>query len=212
MSSFRGGMWTVSVKGDADEASGIRTANNVAAIRYVTSGFFQTLGIPLKRGRDIAVGDARDEVVARLHRRGPADESPEAAEARRRLLPFRDLFAVLFFVAIGTLINPDAFVAGLPWLALIVGLVVVAKVAVAYGLARFAGLRGDPRQVGIGLGQVGEFSFVLGSTAAASGAIGPEVYAAILGAVVITIIGSTVLVRLVGHSPPADGTPAAAAT
>jgi putative ABC transport system permease protein len=60
MSSFRGGMWPVSVKGDADEASGIRTANNVAAIRYVTSGFFQTLGIPLKRGRDIAVGDARD--------------------------------------------------------------------------------------------------------------------------------------------------------
>ena len=142
-------------------------------------------------------------------------ESPDAAEARRRLLPFRDLFAVLFFVAIGTLINPDAFVRGLPWLALIVGLVVAAKVAVAYGLARVAGLRGDPRQVGIGLGQVGEFSFVLGSTAAASGAIGPEVYAAILGAVVITIIGSTVLVRLVGNGLPpssADAPPVAAAT
>src|SRR6202007_1602452 len=39
-------------------------------------------------------------------------ESPDAAEARRRLLPFRDLFAVLFFVAIGTLINPEAFVRG----------------------------------------------------------------------------------------------------
>jgi putative ABC transport system permease protein len=60
MSSFRGGMWPVSVKGDADEASGVRSANNVAAIRYVTPGFFQTLGIPLKRGRDIADGDARD--------------------------------------------------------------------------------------------------------------------------------------------------------
>src|SRR6266511_5748554 len=45
MSSFRGGIWTVSVKGDADEVSGIRTANNVAAIRYVTAGVFQTLGI-----------------------------------------------------------------------------------------------------------------------------------------------------------------------
>jgi putative ABC transport system permease protein len=60
MSSFRGGMWPVSVKGDADEASGVRSANNVAAIRYVTPGFFQTLGIPLKRGRDIVDGDARD--------------------------------------------------------------------------------------------------------------------------------------------------------
>jgi CPA2 family monovalent cation:H+ antiporter-2 len=125
-------------------------------------------------------------------------ESPESAEARRRLLPFRDVFAVLFFVAIGTLIDPDAFGRGLGWLALIVGLVVVAKVAVAYVLARTSRMRGEPAQVGIGLGQVGEFSFVLGSTAAAAGAIGPEVYAAILGAVVVTIIGSTVLVRLVG--------------
>ena len=125
-------------------------------------------------------------------------ESPESAEARRRLLPFRDVFAVLFFVAIGTLIDPEAFGRGLGWLALIVGLVVGAKVLVAYLLARAARLRGEPAQIGIGLGQMGEFSFVLGSAAAATGAIGPEVYAAILGAVVVTIIGSTVLVRLVG--------------
>ncbi len=128
-------------------------------------------------------------------------ESPDAAEARRRLLPFRDLFAVLFFVAIGTLIDPEAFVRGLPWLALIIGLVVVAKVVVAGLLARAARLRGNPWQVGIGLGQIGEFSFVLGSTAAAAGAIGDEVYAAILGAVVVTIIGSSVVVRLIGERP-----------
>jgi len=58
--TFRGGMWPVSVKGDADEASGIRSANNVAAIRYVTPGFFQTLGIPLAAGRDVSDGDTRD--------------------------------------------------------------------------------------------------------------------------------------------------------
>jgi ABC-type antimicrobial peptide transport system permease subunit len=53
-------MWPVSVKGDADEASGVRTANNVAAIRYVTPGLFQTFGIPLKAGRDVGDGDTRD--------------------------------------------------------------------------------------------------------------------------------------------------------
>jgi CPA2 family monovalent cation:H+ antiporter-2 len=125
-------------------------------------------------------------------------ESHDAAEARRRLLPFRDLFAVLFFVAIGTLIDPDAFLRGLPWLALIVGLVVAAKVLPAFVLARVIGLRAQPAQLAIGLGQVGEFSFVLGSAAAAAGAIGPEVYAAILGAVVVTIIGSSTIVRLGG--------------
>jgi monovalent cation:H+ antiporter-2, CPA2 family len=137
-------------------------------------------------------------------------ESPDAAEARRRLLPFRDLFAVLFFVAIGTLIDPEAFVQGLPWLALIVGLVVLAKVLVASALARLTGLRGNHLQVGIGLGQVGEFSFVLGSTAAAAGAIGPEVYAAILGAVVVTIVGSSVVVRFVGDTPHEVAEPDAA--
>jgi CPA2 family monovalent cation:H+ antiporter-2 len=126
-------------------------------------------------------------------------ESHEAAEARRRLLPFRDLFAVLFFVAIGTLIDPEEFVRGLPWLALIVGLVAVAKVLPAFVLARLIGLKAQPAQLAIGLGQVGEFSFVLGSAAAAAGAIGPEIYAAILGAVVVTIIGSTTIVRLGGQ-------------
>jgi CPA2 family monovalent cation:H+ antiporter-2 len=131
-------------------------------------------------------------------------ESPESAEARRRLLPFRDVFAVLFFVAIGTLIDPEELGKGLGWLALILGLVVGAKVVVAYLLARAARLRGEPAQIAIGLGQVGEFSFVLGSTAAAAGAIGLEVYEAILGAVVVTIIGSSVLVRLVGSGRQRD--------
>jgi hypothetical protein len=42
-------------------------------------------------------------------------------------------------------------------------------------------LQAQPTQRAVGLGQVGEFSFVLGSAAAVAGAIGPEVYAAILG-------------------------------
>src|SRR5215210_6602683 len=42
-------------------------------------------------------------------------EGPDAAEARRRLLPFRDLLAVLFFVAIGTLIDPAALARAPGW-------------------------------------------------------------------------------------------------
>ena len=90
-------------------------------------------------------------------------ESHDAAEARRRLLPFRDVFAVFFFVAIGTLIDPRALAAGLPWLVLAVALVVVAKSAVAWLLVRTTGLSDSPLQVAVGLGQIGEFSFVLAS-------------------------------------------------
>ncbi len=125
-------------------------------------------------------------------------ESAEAAEARRRLLPFRDLFAVLFFVAIGTLIQPDALGRGLGWLALFLVLIVVAKVAVVYGLARATRLPARPLQLAIGLGQVGEFSFVLGSAAVAAGAITNEAYVGLVAAVALSIAVSTVVVRLVG--------------
>ena len=40
-------------------------------------------------------------------------EGPTTSEARRRLLPFRDLFAVLFFVAVGSLIDPAALMTAL---------------------------------------------------------------------------------------------------
>ena len=125
-------------------------------------------------------------------------ESPDAAEARRRLLPFRDVFAVLFFVAIGTLIEPGALREGLGWLAMFLVLIVVAKVAVAYVLARLARLPARPVQLAVGLGQIGEFSFVLGSAAAAAGAISHERYVALVAAVAISIGVSTVIVRSVG--------------
>jgi CPA2 family monovalent cation:H+ antiporter-2 len=136
-------------------------------------------------------------------------EGPDAAEARRRLLPFRDLLAVLFFVAIGTLIDPAALGRGLGWVAFIVALIVGAKVVVAYLLARAARLRANPLQLAVGLGQVGEFSFVLASVGVASGVVPAEVYAAVLASVAITIVASTVLVRLVGDREPPGLEPAA---
>jgi CPA2 family monovalent cation:H+ antiporter-2 len=127
-------------------------------------------------------------------------ESPDAAEARRRLLPFRDVFAVLFFVTIGMIIDPSALAAGLPWLALLLGLLVIAKTVVAYVLARLAGLHARPAQLATGLSQIGEFSFVLASILLVGGAIRADLHAAILATVVVSIAASTVLVRVF---PPA---------
>ena len=125
-------------------------------------------------------------------------EGPESADVRRRLLPFRDLFAVLFFVLLGSLIDPAALGRGIGWLAILLLLLAVAKSGVAAGLARASGMRADWRQIGVGLGQVGEFSFVLASAAAGLGLIGEDLYAAVLGSVVLSIGASTVLVRRIG--------------
>ena len=128
-------------------------------------------------------------------------ESPAAAEARRRILPFRDLFAVLFFVSLGSLVDPSAMLAALPWLAFLLGAVALAKVVPILLLARLARIRDvRPWQMAIGLGQIGEFSFVLASIVLGRALIPASLYSAVLVAVVLTIAISTTLVKL-GHAP-----------
>jgi monovalent cation:H+ antiporter-2, CPA2 family len=130
-------------------------------------------------------------------------ESPAAAEARRRILPFRDLFAVLFFVSLGSLIDPSAMPGALPWLAFLLGAVVIAKVIPVLLLSRLARIPDlRPWQMAIGLGQVGEFSFVLASIVLGRALIPSALYSAVVAAVVVTIVISTTLVRL-GHRPVA---------
>ena len=124
-------------------------------------------------------------------------ESPVAAEARRRVLPFRDLFAVLFFVLLGSLIDPNQLLSALPWMAAVLAAVVLLKAGLVWVLARLARLPAVRSwQMAIGLGQVGEFSFVLVTLLAARNLIDTPLYTAVLAAVVVSIVLSTTLVRL----------------
>jgi CPA2 family monovalent cation:H+ antiporter-2 len=123
-------------------------------------------------------------------------EGPDTAVARQRLLPFRDLFAVLFFVAIGTLIDPAAVPAALGWIVLLLLLVAIVKAGSAYGVIRLLRLPDlSAWQVSTGLAQIGEFSFVLAGIAVGESLIPSETYIGILAAVVVTIAASTILVR-----------------
>lgn len=131
-------------------------------------------------------------------------ETPETAEARRRLLPFRDLFAVLFFVAIGSLIDPARLPAALPGTALLVALVLVAKIGVAYGLARAARVQANALQLAVGLGQLGEFGYVLAGAGRVAGLLTDDQFTAVLGAIVLTIAGSAVGVRVIGRRRAAE--------
>jgi CPA2 family monovalent cation:H+ antiporter-2 len=118
------------------------------------------------------------------------------AVARERLLPFRDVFAVLFFVAVGSLIDPTAIPASIGWLSLVLALVLLLKGGTIYAIARRLRLPDvTPWHVGAGLGQIGEFSFVLASVGATRGWITPHVYTGILGAVVASIAAITIAVR-----------------
>jgi len=120
---------------------------------------------------------------------------PKAQEARREVLPFRDLFAVLFFVAIGTLVDPAAIAANWLWFGLALALVVLKSVSVVV-LAAIARLGVRRGQLGVGLGQIGEFSFVVLGLGVAAGAISTGVFSAVLAAAVVSIALSAIAVRL----------------
>jgi putative ABC transport system permease protein len=54
--SMRGGIWPVALFGEPV----IRAQSNSASLRSVTPAYFETMGIPLIAGRDVAVTDTRD--------------------------------------------------------------------------------------------------------------------------------------------------------
>jgi CPA2 family monovalent cation:H+ antiporter-2 len=125
-------------------------------------------------------------------------DNKEMTNARAALFPFRDVFAVLFFVAVGSIINPFEVGPALPFAALTIGLVLFAKVLPAYVLARVSKTPARAGQLAIGLGQVGEFSFVLAAVGQAEGLISGEVFTGVVCAVLLTIPLSSVLVRTAG--------------
>jgi CPA2 family monovalent cation:H+ antiporter-2 len=127
------------------------------------------------------------------------NQSQDTDEVRKAILPFRDLFAVLFFVVIGTLIQPSQFTTAWQFAVLTLGLMVILKTIPAVFLARIGQLKVQSWQFGIGISQIGEFSFVLGSIAFAEKAITTAQYTGLLTAVIISIIGSSLLVRKVSQ-------------
>jgi CPA2 family monovalent cation:H+ antiporter-2 len=127
------------------------------------------------------------------------NQSQDTDEVRKAILPFRDLFAVLFFVVIGTLIQPSKFTTAWQFAVLTLGLMVILKTIPVVFLARIGQLKVQSWQFGIGISQIGEFSFVLGSIAFAEKAITTAQYTGLLTAVIISIIGSSLLVRKVSQ-------------
>jgi CPA2 family monovalent cation:H+ antiporter-2 len=80
----------------------------------------------------------------------------------KQTLPLRDAFVALFFVTIGMLIDPKTWFSSWHLVAILACLILVGKFLVWSGIVRAFGYPWDTaRRVGIGLTQIGEFSFIL---------------------------------------------------
>ncbi len=125
-------------------------------------------------------------------------ESELSHQAAAEVTPFRDLFAVLFFVSVGMLVDPAALAADLGLVALLVVVAVVGKGTLTAFLGRSFGLpRRSALLLGAAMAQVGEFSFILAEDALEVGVLHERAYNLILGTAVVSILLSPIVQRLI---------------
>jgi monovalent cation:H+ antiporter-2, CPA2 family len=109
--------------------------------------------------------------------------------------PFRDVFAMVFFVSIGMTIAPAEIVSELPVIGVLSLVVIVVKpIGVAIGTF-FVGRGIRPAvRAGLSMSQIGELSFVIAGIAASSGVVRPSLLAIAAGVACVTTLTSSLLV------------------
>src|ERR1700691_1380382 len=121
---------------------------------------------------------------------------PDLHDAHTQLVPLRDAFVALFFVSLGTLIDPKLLLSSLPLLGLMLLLIVVGKFLVwtaVVWLFRYP-IRAAIL-VAAGLTQIGELSFVVVQVARSSGIVAENVFSAAIAASLISILLNVFVVR-----------------
>jgi CPA2 family monovalent cation:H+ antiporter-2 len=112
-----------------------------------------------------------------------------ADNALDRILPMRDVFATLFFASIGLLIDPGFLVANGLALAGLVSITMIGKALIVALIVRGFGYSLKTALiVGLGINQIGEFSFVLAGVAQSQGLFSSKLYGLTIGTAAATLL------------------------
>lgn len=110
--------------------------------------------------------------------------------------PFRQLFVMLFFVSMGTLVDLSAALVRWPVLLAIVGAAVIVRIVLWDGAARMARLQsGSALILGIALLPMGEFNIVLGNASFIAGRLNRLEMALLVAGSMVTIALAALLTR-----------------
>ncbi|HET8948838.1 MAG TPA: cation:proton antiporter, partial [Candidatus Polarisedimenticolia bacterium] len=119
-----------------------------------------------------------------------------AHQMRANIVPFRDIFAGVFFVAMGMLLDPAYALHAWREVLTVIGVIVIGKTLItAAAIALFGFPWSVALQVGLNLAQIGEFSFLLAIMGARSGLMSEEVYKVAIAASVISMLLAPLLTR-----------------
>lgn len=124
-------------------------------------------------------------------------ETSSIHRIRTLIKPVRDIFAAVFFISIGMLMNPKIMVQQWPVILLITIVTIVAKI-VTTGLFTFLTGQGlnTSLRVGFSMAQIGEFSFIIVGLGIALNAVDNSLYPIIVSVSIITTFTTPYLIRL----------------
>jgi CPA2 family monovalent cation:H+ antiporter-2 len=124
-------------------------------------------------------------------------ESELSQRAAEESLPFRDAFAVLFFVSVGMLFNPRVLVEEPVPLLLTLALVIAVNGAIVFVMGRALGRPlADAFVIAAGLAQIGEFAFILSGLGVTLGVLPPDARDLILVASILSIFANPLMFTL----------------
>lgn len=116
-------------------------------------------------------------------------ETRFAHQALAEITPLRDIFAALFFVSLGMLLDPRFVLANWPLVIMTVGLIVLIKILTVFGIIRFFGYSGRVAALaGAGIFQIGEFGFIIAQDGVNIGVFSTEAFALIVASAIITML------------------------
>ena len=130
-------------------------------------------------------------------------DSDVSHQAAGESVPVQQVFTVLFFVSVGMLFDPAAFLRVPAHIAAVAVAVVLGNAFIT--LLVLLALRATPRsaaEAGAALAQIGEFSFILSGTVVARGLMPAEGRDLVLAAALISIVMQPVLLRLAAAVGP----------
>ena len=115
-------------------------------------------------------------------------QSKVSEQAAADVLPMRNVFAVLFFVAVGMLFDYRLLFESPVLMLGVLGIILVLTPVVAFGVVIATGHSlGAALTVAGGLAQIGEFSFIVGDMAGSLGLLPPAGRNVLVGAAIISI-------------------------
>jgi monovalent cation:H+ antiporter-2, CPA2 family len=172
----------------------MRIAHTRSRELFILAVLAIALGIALGAAEIFGISLALGAFVAGV----VVSESPLSHQVGADIVPFREAFAVLFFVSVGMLVNPGYLAGNMGPILTLTALIVLGKplITLLMGFV-FPWPARTTLVVATSLSQIGEFSFILGQAGMALGLLDQSQYSLILAGAILSITLNPLMFRMI---------------